>query len=301
MSSACVAPLTEDETPGALVVGHLTRDRLPDGGWRVGGAALYAARAASLRGLRVAVVTSAAADVTAAARQVLPGVALHVVPSTEATTFENRDIHGGRIQYVRAVATPLRARDVPSAWRKTPVILLAPVGRDFRPSLAGCLRPVTLGLAPQGWLRTWDTTGRVRPRALTRAAESLIGACDAVIISRDDLAGPDPTTAQSARAERTLHGWADRARRLIVTHGRDGADLWEGGRVERFSGSFVNEVDPTGAGDVFAMTFLCELAVSGSTRAAISLANQVAAMAVEGVGVAAIPAPEAARARFGAC
>lgn len=290
-------PVSRRVTPDALIIGHLTRD-VVDSGWRLGGPALYAARTASLRGLRVAVVTSASTDVATAARLALPGVALCVVPSAYSTTFENIYHEGGRRQFLRAVATPVRARDIPPAWRTAPIALLAPVAREFDPSIASALRSVTLGLAPQGWLRAWDEDGRVRPVALDERASDLFASCSALVLSREDLTGPDATPAARESAERVLRAWAVRAPCLVVTRGREGAELWRDGRVELFPAFPARDVDPTGAGDVFAMTFLCALAAGSTSEMAMVEANQVAALSVEGIGMAAIPTPEAARAHF---
>ena len=295
--SGARSPVSRRATPDALIVGHLTRD-LVEGGWRLGGPALYAARTASLRGLRVAVVTSASADVADAARTALPGVALRVIPSPDATTFENIYREGSRHQFLRALAAPLRARDIPRAWRAAPIALLAPVAQELRPVVAASLRCATLGVALQGWLRAWDEQGRVRPAPLSARAADLLAACSALVLSGDDLTGPDATPDAIAQAEQTVGEWAARARCLVVTRGREGADLWHGGRPVLFPAFPAREVDPTGAGDVFAMTFLCALAAGAKAETAMREASQVAALSVEGTGMAAIPTPEAARARF---
>jgi 1D-myo-inositol 3-kinase len=296
-ASGLRSPVSQRMAPDALIVGHLTRDLTPDG-WRLGGPALYAARTASLRGLRVAVVTSASVDVAEASRAALPGVALRVIPSPESTTFENTYFDGGRRQILRALATPLRARDIPRAWRAAPIALLAPVAREFDPSIAASLGCATLGLAPQGWLRQWDEQGVVRPAPLDARASDLLGSCSALVLSREDLTGPDAPPEALAQADETLGAWAAHTPNLVVTRGRAGAELWRCGRNEFFPAFPAHEVDPTGAGDVFAMTFLCALAAGATLENAMIEANQVAALSVEGVGIAAIPTPDAARTRF---
>jgi sugar/nucleoside kinase (ribokinase family) len=293
------SPVSQRVTPDALIVGHLTRDLVADG-WRLGGPALYAARTASLRGLRVAVVTSASTEVADAARRALPGVALRVIAATDSTTFENLYHEESRRQFLRALAAPLRARDIPRAWRAAPLALLAPVAQEFDPAIAGALRCATLGVAPQGWLRAWDEQGRVRPAHLSAAATDLLSSCSALVLSRDDLTGPDAAPDALAQAEHTLRDWAERTRCLVVTRGRDGADLWRNGQAVSFPAFPAREVDPTGAGDVFAMTFLCALAAGATPEMAMVEANQVAALSVEGAGMTAIPTPDATGARFAA-
>lgn len=302
-------------TPDALIVGHFTRDLIPNApnGWRLGGAALYAARTASLRGLHVAMLTSAPQDVITAAREALPGVAMRVIPSRAATTFENTYHDGARTQYLRAVASPLTAPDIPDEWRTARVALLAPVACEVDPEIAYTLRAGTLGLAAQGWLRAWDASGRVRPADLDVAASKALDACDVVVVSREDLAGPDATPNAAARADETLDDWAARVPLLALTRGREGAELWRRaradietgpeiwrpGRIDLMPGLPAREVDPTGAGDVFAATLVCALALGATPEQAAIEANQVAACSVEGVGASAIPTPEQARIRFG--
>jgi sugar/nucleoside kinase (ribokinase family) len=285
-------------TPDVLIAGHFTRDITPDG-WRVGGAALYAARTASLRGLRVAILTSAPEDVLEAARAALPGVKLRVISSENATTFENTYRDGARTQRLRAVAQPLRARDLPDEWRVTPIALLAPVAREVDPDIASALAVRTLGLAAQGWLRTWDAGGRVQPAELDLAARDALGHCDVVVLSREDLTGPDATPSAVAQAEITLNEWSASVRALAVTRGPEGAELWRAGRVDLLPGFPAREIDPTGAGDVFAATLVCALAAGATPEEAVTEANQVAACSVEGIGASAIPTPEQARVRFG--
>src|SRR6185312_16540837 len=77
------------ERPDFLAIGHITRDLLPDGSWRLGGAVTYAALTAARLGLRPAIITSAPPDVLAALDAMLPDIPLSVVPFGEATAFEN--------------------------------------------------------------------------------------------------------------------------------------------------------------------------------------------------------------------
>lgn len=282
-----------------LVVGHVTRDLLPSGDWRAGGAALYASVTAQRLGLRVGVVTSAPTDLRERVAQTLGDeAALAVVESETATTFENRYTPAGRVQYLRSVAQPLTLADIPMAWRTCDVALLAPVAGELTPALAGELRARILGAAPQGWLRQWGADGRVRPRQLSAAELNALSTLAALILSREDLTGPDADPEAQAHAERTLRDWARRLPLLAVTCGAAGAELWRAGGVERFPGYPAREVDPTGAGDVFATAFLCALADSGDAGSAIDLANRIAALSVEGVGPSAIPTPAQVAAHY---
>ena len=60
----------------------------------------------------------------------------------------------------------------------------------------------------------------------------------------------------------------------------------------------AREVDPTGAGDVFAAAFLCWLDRTDDARAAVRFANHVAACSVERLGVESAPTIAQLVARF---
>lgn len=292
------APDAPERPIDALIVGHITRDLLADGAWRPGGAAFYAGMAAIRLGLRVGVVTSAPADICAHVAEMLGDGALVAVTCETATTFENVYTPAGRVQYLRASAQPISLDAIPRAWRRCEMALLAPVARELSPTLAHGLAARVLGVAPQGWLRRWGEDGRVRPGQLDSDALATLQRLSALILSREDLTGPGADAAALATADETLAAWARLVPLLAVTCGPDGADLWRAGAVERFPGYPARELDPTGAGDVFAATFLCSLAASGDPASAMDLANRVAALSVEGIGASAIPTPAQVAARF---
>jgi sugar/nucleoside kinase (ribokinase family) len=72
----------------------------------------------------------------------------------------------------------------------------------------------------------------------------------------------------------------------------------DGSAPEVFPGYPATEVDPTGAGDVFAAAFLLWLRRTGDPRAAGDFANRVAALAVEREGLDGVPARDELLARY---
>src|SRR6185312_11046094 len=117
--------------PDFLAIGHITRDLLPDGGWRLGGTVTFAALTAVRLGRRAAIVTSAPPDALAALDAVLPDIPLSATPTDEATTFENIYTPRGRQQFLRARATPLTLAAIPTAWRDAPIVLLGPLAQEI--------------------------------------------------------------------------------------------------------------------------------------------------------------------------
>ena len=279
------------ETPDFLVIGHATRDLLPNGDWRLGGSVAFAALTASRLGLRTAVVTSGPEDVEDSLREILPEIAIHCVRSTDATVFENIYAAGRRQQYLRGRAAPLTLDAVPAPWRVAPLVLLAPLAGEVDPTLASGLRSplhAVRAATPQGWLRRWDADGLVSPRD-PDLVEQILPLLDALILSYEDL----PPYSDTGGRDALLTKWAVTVPLVVATCGRDGAVLFRTGeKPNTCAGYPAEEIDPTGAGDVFAAAFLVELYRSGDPGTAVDFANRVAACSVEHIGVGGIPTRE---------
>lgn len=114
----------------------------------------------------------------------------------------------------------------------------------------------------------------------------------ALILSYEDLTSASPAlppTAPPPAADSRTARWARAVPVLVVTRGAGGADLWQGAHHEHFPAFPAREVDPTGAGDVFAAAFLCRWHDTGDPRQAVIFAHRTAAFAVERAGMDGIP------------
>jgi sugar/nucleoside kinase (ribokinase family) len=271
--------------PDYLVIGHVTRD-LVAGGYRVGGTATYAAMTVRALGYRVGILTSAGDDLPL--DTLFAGSALRVVPAAQTTTFENIYHDGHRSQFLRARAAPLRPAHLPPEWRQAPIVHLGPLAQEVDPAFVDQFPATTLiGVTPQGWLRRWDATGRVGFQPWT-AAERILERADAMVLSPEDV-GDD---------EADLQQYLQLARLAAVTHSWQGATLCAQGCQVVFPAYNVQEVDPTGAGDVFAAAFFIRLAETGSPREAARFANAAASFAVEGEGYSAVASRAAVEGRL---
>jgi sugar/nucleoside kinase (ribokinase family) len=295
------------EIPQFVAIGHVTRDLVPGGGWRLGGTVTYAALTAQRLGLRAGIVTSGPPDLLDALAAAAPGVTLTAVDAIEATTFENIYENSARRQYLRGRASMLDMEHVPKAWRAVPIVLLAPLAREVAPTLARAFPSALVAATPQGWLRRWDADGRVYPGPLGEA-EVALPALRALIVSLEDLlprpgASMDPGSSwpDSPKAAMELVAtWARIVPFVAVTAGKNGASLLaRGAPAEPFPAIQVQEVDPTGAGDVFAAAFLCRLHATGDPRAAMRMANRAAGLSIERQGTGGIPTFEEIERRFG--
>lgn len=274
-----VAETDVSHPPDFLVVGHITKDVQADG-YTIGGTVTYSALTARNLGWRAAVVTAAGPDLDA--HELLRGVMTLRLPSTATTTFQNLYPDGHRVQYLRAVAESIPASAVPSAWRETPVVHLGPLTQELTPDLARVFERALIGVTPQGWMRQWDDRGRVSPKKWESAAE-VLSVADVLIYSDEDV----------AHAPELIDVYAGLARIMIVTRSARGADLYYQGQRRHFP-AFVPsaEVDPTGAGDVFAAAYLLKLRETDDPEFATHFANCVASFCVERPGILGIPTRE---------
>lgn len=257
-----------------LVIGHITVDLTPSG-QVMGGSAAYAALTARALGLRVGIVTVRGNEIPLDGLEGIPVVAGEAEYST---TFENLYTPEGRIQYIRKVAPKVDFDLVPEAWRSARIIHLAPVAGEVDPVLPGHFRPALSALTIQGWLRTWDESGRVRRCEWPEAGRALAKA-GAVVFSVEDVAHNEETIEQYAHATGLV----------AVTESQAGVRLFWHGDSRRFRAPRVQEVDPTGAGDVFAASFFVRLLNTRDPWEAARFANQVAALSVTRPGLSGVP------------
>ena len=268
--------MTKSIAPDYVVVGAICHDLTADG-WRWGGTATYSALTATQLGLSVGVLTSAEhPEESPLANRA--GILWCSKASARTTTFENVYANGGRQQYLRAVAEPLVATDLPLSWREARIAHLGPIADDVSMDIAQAFPHALLGLTPQGWLRAWDGDGRVYARGW-ESLEPVLGRADVVVIGPEDLGG-DWQQIEALRA---------RCRLLVVTLGPQGAMVCTKNRQERVPAYIAQEVDPTGAGDVFATAFMIRLAETDDPIESARFANCVASFVIEAVGPANLP------------
>jgi len=262
--------------PDYLVIGHVTRDVQKDGSILPGGTVTYAALTARNLGRRVAVVTSHAGDIDL--EEVFQGIEVASCPAESTTTFENVYLNGTRQQYVRAVAAPLGPEHIPSEWRDVPLVHLGPLVREVAPELVDAFPSALIGVTPQGWMRRWDASGWVRT-APWAEAERILARANVLILSEEDTGGDRPR----------LESYLSMAQLAVVTDGRHGAVVTTTAGTRSLPAYEIQEVDPTGAGDVFAAAYLTALSEDADPYRAASFANAVASFSVEARGLEGIP------------
>jgi len=263
-----------------LAVGHVAADITPTG-VQLGGTVSFAALTARALGMRVGIVTSSGKD---APLQALDGIQILNVPSEFSTTFENIKTESGRKQTLHHQAAPILLEHIPQVWRNAPIIHLAPIARELDSTLPENLSRSLLGITPQGWMRTWDENGQVTATAWENNEQALRYA-GAVVMSVEDVNRDLSAGGCAELVEEMAH----HTRILCLTEGENGAVLYWNGDRRRFRPIEVEEVDATGAGDIFAAAFFVRLYSTRDPWEAARFATQLAARSVTRVGLNGIP------------
>ena len=272
--------------PAFLAIGHFCQDVAPNG-YTIGGGAAYSTVTARNLGLGTHAVTSVAEDFNRK-NPVLDRINVTYHDSIETTIFDNQyDQYGKRRQMILGIGDKLQPSHIPIELQNTGIVYLCPIADEVDPELVRCFKHSLIGVTPQGWMRQWGSSRQVRPKRWD-TAEMILSHTDILVLSDEDiLANP-----------KDLDKYIQWTKIVVLTRGKNGAVLYENGQVIESSSYSVKEVDPTGAGDVFAAAFLINYYDTGSSVSALNFAHCVASFAVEGRGLTAIPTLEQVKNRI---
>lgn len=277
--------LLPGDSVDVLLIGHVTRDlvdQAPDSDYLIGGTVSFGAVTALRLGRTPTILTSAESEADLA--DLPPGVKVQLLPSKATTTFANVYFEEGRVQYTYAQAAPLMADAVTVAMRKASTVLIGPLVNEVAADVASVFADSTLVAAvPQGWMRGWDKTGRVSSIPWETEAE-ILPYLDTLILSQEDI-NYDLSRLDNAFQTVPL---------VVVTEYRDGSTIYQkqpDGTIgeTKIPPRPAKEVDPTGAGDVFATAFILRYQETGDAVQSARFANVTASFGVEAEGVTGIP------------
>lgn len=257
-----------------LIIGHVAKD-LTHEGPVIGGTVAYAGRTAYALGLCVGVVTSTGPDLDMSP---LSDLKVKCLPAENSTTFENHYTHKGRQQHLHALAQNIELKDIPHQWHSSHIIHLGPIADEVDHTLIDRFPNKFVCITPQGWLRRWDESGII---SLTKwhQIKNLLPAASAIVLSLEDLID----NHQAAREIASL------CNILAVTDGVKGAQIFWKNEERHIPAPQVEEVDPTGAGDIFAAAFFIRLYQTKDPWESAHFANFLAANSVTRKGLASTP------------
>jgi sugar/nucleoside kinase (ribokinase family) len=271
-----------------LLIGHVTRDLVGEdrnGPYHIGGTVSFAGVTALRLGRRPTIITRVSADTDLG--ELPADLELHRLPSPSTTTFANLYTPAGRVQHCYTPAASITANDIPDWLRQPSATLLGPLVNEIGPDVAALFEPPTLVAAvPQGWMRRWDETGRVFSKPWG-TADAILPHLQVLVLSLEDI-NFDLARLEPFFRHNTL---------IVLTEYRDGSTIYlpqQPGQARRVKipPRPAHEVDPTGAGDIFATAFVIRLQETGDPVHAARFANITASFGVEAVGVAGIPSRE---------
>ena len=265
-----------DTPPDYLLIGHVAHDVTPHGPM-LGGTVSYAAHTAAAFGIHVGIITSTAANEPVLV-DLPPGVSIINVPAPHSTTFDNRYTPTGRIQFMYHRATPLDPDAVPPAWREARLIHLAPIAYEVAPELVTLFGEHRICATPQGWMRQREQDSRVREVDWPDATR-VLPATHLTVISEEDIRHNPGLEAEFAQL----------APLLVVTRGPQGGTFYQNGQRSTFTTPTVEQVDPTGAGDIFATALHIALDRLGDIERALTIAAELASRSVTRRGFASAP------------
>ncbi len=279
---------TTESTHDMLLVGHVTRDLIgdtPAQGYRLGGTVSFAAITALRMRRRPTIITRAQSP--ADLDELPTEVARIVLPSEVTTTFANVYMPGGRVQHCYTPAAPITAADISVECQSARVVLLGPLVNEIGPDIAPLFGEKTLVAAvPQGWMRRWDKNGRVFPKPWDNYAQ-ILPYVDVLVASMEDI----------DHDLNRLIPFFEHVSLIVMTEYRDGSTIYQKGEdgriaITRIAPRPASEVDPTGAGDIFATAFCIRFQETGNAVEAARFANVTASYGVEHLGILGVPMRE---------
>lgn len=272
-------PNAAEIVPDYLLIGHITHDVTPFGP-QLGGTVSYAAHTAAAFGLRVALLTSAAPDEPLLER--LPAsVMVHNIPAEQTTTFENIYRPEGRVQYMYHRARTLEVSMLPPAWRQARQVHFGPIAYEVEPAFADVFANTPLCVTPQGWMRHREPDGRIR-QITWEAAAYVLPRADLTVLSVEDIRHDPGLEAVFAAL----------APVMVMTRAEQGGTVYVHGEPHTYAAYPAEQVDPTGAGDVFATALHIARNQLGDLWRALDVAARLAAHSVTRRGFTGAPTPD---------
>ncbi len=259
------------EIPELLCIGFLCHD-LYEGKHILGGTASYSSIMASHLGLSTAVLTSLGNDFEFHSLFSDRQISIEVIASEKTTVFENKYAQGIRTQVLHSRATTLELMHLPENWKNVPIVKFCLIADEVHQSFLDFFPDALVAATIQGWLRQWDENGKVTSKEMDW---ELLAPLDIVFMSEDDIAGYEYAIPQIA----------DLVEFLVMTRGKSGAVVYHEGNQFHFPAYPTNEIDPTGAGDIFAASFLYQFYKHRDLKLATAFAHASASCVVEKVGV----------------
>lgn len=275
---------SNDFIPEVVCIGFFCHDVHQDG-YILGGTASYASLLFQKLGKKTAVLTSVGGDFLFFNKFKKAGINIYNKLASKTTVFKNvYNEHNERIQFISSRALTLYQADIPISWKQVPLVKLCLIADELDISILSAFPNAIVGATIQGWLRQWNEQGKITPKSMNWEWLQYI---DVVLFSEDDIIG----------FEDKLSLITEYVKVAVMTKGKDGAIVYYNKQATHFPAFPVTQIDPTGAGDVFATAFLYHYSTHNEIDLAAAYAHSAASFVVEGLGVQ-LPSKVAVDKRF---
>lgn len=269
-----------DLVPGVTVLGNLAIDVINGAPRSPGGCASFSGVALQAAGVRGRIVALAAAEDHALFEPLLErfGSLVQILPADRTSAFRlDYDDLDHRRMSVDAIGPVWGPRQIEAADPETTWVHLAPLLRTDFPAATMAL------LAERGHRLAYDGQGLVRadqlgPLVVDRHYRpELLQNIDILKLAEDEaliVADGDFDASTAARLG---------VPEVLVTYGSEGCDIYTDDSVVRVPAAWrVEDVQTTGAGDMFTSCYVANRAVGADPRRAAEVASQLVASELEG-------------------
>ncbi len=260
--------LSQAKPPYFLSLGFITHD-LYGNRKVIGGASAYSAILARKFRVDSAIASSIGEDFEGL--DSLKGIRLAYQIGERTTTFINK-------QYVTSVADRIKEETIPEAWFNAEIVYICPVLNELEEKIIRRFNGSVIGVAPQGWMRSIGEGWRIEKKRWEKANE-ILPKVDFVVVSEEDA------------FEEDVPEYVELSNIFVLTRSRKGAELyWDKGKRHEHLPAFEREeMDATGAGDVFGAAFLLRYCETKDVHRAAIFASCAASFVVEKEGVEGVP------------
>lgn len=271
-------------SPDLLCIGFFCHD-LHKKGHILGGTASYSSLMCSHLGQKTSVLTSVGSDFKYFDIFEKNGIQIYNKQAPKTTVFQNQyDDNGKRTQYIHHRSETLYYEDLPEDWKQAHVVKFCLIADEVDISLLNAFPNALIGATIQGWLRQWNDEGKIFPKQMDW---EILKTVDIVFMSEEDIEDYEsviPTIVEYVKI-------------LVLTKGAEGATIFYNNQRFDFPAFPVNEVDPTGAGDIFAASFLVQYHKTKDIALSAAFAHAAASYIVEDLGIN-IPSIQKINTRF---
>lgn len=251
-----------------------------------GGSVLYSSLFASSLGLETIAITSFGKDflkLKPSWRNVRVYSQLKPFSTTVGFIYDKK---GNRQMILKKEGGILSEKLMPKEICDADIIFICPIVHEVSPELVSFIakenREGIIVITAQGWLRDWKKEGDRIFQIPWDNAKEILRYTDILVISEEDI-------QEDKSALNLYKSFIKSQGIIIVTQGSKGTTAYRGKEIVSSYAYPAKAIDPTGAGDIFAVSFAIAWKETSSLGKSLKFANTAASFIIEGIGVSNIP------------